>query len=506
MKKQLDLLLVNAPSSLDVYNNISPLAALEPPVWAGLIARHCLNKGYSVQLLDAEAEGLDAVSTANGIRDANPRLAAFCVYGHQPSASTQCMPGASYVASLVKGQVPTLALGTHPSALPEKTLHEGAFDFVCQGEGPHTITVLIVALQQGLSFDHPLPFSRRPPGLLWGMSRTNSYPSTNITDLDKELPGQAWELLDMTKYHAHQIHLWTGDPDGGYASVQTSLGCSFSCTFCCIQTPFGNESPRMRYWSPKNVVDQIEHLVRKYEITNIKIPDEMFVLNRNHVRAICEDIVARGLGDILNMWAYARVDTVKDKGLLMLMRAAGFRSLGMGIESGSKHVRDGAEKGKFDNEGIINAVRRVQNHGIAVGANYIFGLPDDTKESMQATLDLAYEINSEWANFYCAMAYPGSELHRIAERNGWRLPEDPDGPGWIGYSQHAYESLPLRTETLHHTEVLDFRDNAHLHYFSRPEYLKMLEYKFSQRAVRDVEAMLMLGRPQRKHRESGGLT
>ena len=499
MTKKLDLLLVNAPYRIGVYQHLSTLSAVEPPVWAGLIARHCLNNGFSVQILDAEAEGIDAVSTANCIRDANPRLAVFCIYGHQPSASTQCMPGASHVAAMIKGQVPTLALGTHPSALPEKTLQEEPFDFVCQGEGPYTVVALIKALKKGVNFNHPISFVHRPPGLLWNMSRTNSYPAKNVTNLDEELPGQAWELLDMSKYRAHQIHLWTGDKGGGYASVQTSLGCAFNCHFCCIQAPFGSSSPRMRYWSPKNVVDQIERLVRDYEITNIKIPDEMFVLDRKHVRAICEELLVRGL-DFVNMWAYARIDTVKDEALLELMRKAGFRSLGMGIESGSKHVRDGVAKGRFGDTDILAAVDRVRKQDIAVGANYIFGLPDDTLESMQATLDMACEINSEWANFYCAMAYPGSALHSLAKTAGWQLPEDPGGPGWIGYSQHAYESLPLRTGTLDYTEVLDFRDAAHMHYFQRHEYQTMLVKRFGLSALADVKTMLRLGKPERRHR------
>lgn len=503
--KRLDLLLVNAPSRAQVYGNISELSAIEPPVWAGLIARYCTMRGFKVGILDAEAEGLGVVETAARIILAQPRLAAFCVYGHQPSASTQCLPAASAVAKIisedwkgrallgVSGGIPTIALGTHPSALPERTLREEPFDFVCQGEGPRTIDELLFCLTTGAD-----P-ARRIAGL-WARNDQPFRGAENITDLDRDLPGQALELFDLKRYRAHNWHLWTGDPAGGYASVQTSLSCSFRCSFCCIAAPFGGSGQGYRKWSPGRVAAQIFELVDKHGITNIKIPDEMFCLDRSHVWQICNMLMDMGLGDKLNMWAYARVDTVKDDNMLERMRRAGFRWLGIGVESASKHVRDGVEKGRFGNEQIIEAIGRVRSHGICVGANYIFGLPDDTRESCAETLELAKHLNTEWANFYCAMAYPGSALHNLAGDKGWKLPEDPGGPGWIGYSQHAPESLPLRTEALTSEEVLDIRDDAFVDYFTAPDYCQMIYRRFGQGVVDQIGRMTALGKPSRKHR------
>lgn len=466
----LDLLLVNAPSRQRVYGGLTQFAAIEPPVWAGLIARHCLNKGFSVQVLGAEAEGLTVDETAQRIIDAKPRLAAFAVYGQQPSASTQCLPAASDTSRAVKDEVdiPTLALGTHMAALPDKTAWEEPFDIVARGDGVNDVIAALSGQPQC---------------------------TNNVLDLDADLPGQAWELLNMKRYRAHNWHLWSGNPNNGYASVQTSLGCPFRCSFCCINAPFGGAG--IRYWSPKVVVDQIEVLINRYGITNIKIPDEMFCLNRKHVMGICDKLIDRDLHLDLNMWAYARVDTVKDHEMLNYMRWAGFRWLGIGIESGSKHVRDGVDKGRFDSDDIFAAVKRVQNAGLHVAANYIFGLPDDTRESMQETLDLACSLNTEWANFYCAMAYPGSPLHNeISRSNPSVLPEN-NPCGWIGYSQHAPECLPLPTCTLSAAQVLRFRDDAFMHYFSRPEYQSMVLDKFGLRAGPDVQQMIAVGRPER---------
>ena len=92
MAKQLDLLLVNPGSRMQVYQDLGrDLAAIEPPVWAGLMATFARHRGFSAAILDANAEGLSAHDTAQKIREANPLLAAFVIYGHQPSASTQIM-------------------------------------------------------------------------------------------------------------------------------------------------------------------------------------------------------------------------------------------------------------------------------------------------------------------------------------------------------------------------------------------------------------------------------
>ena len=171
------------------------------------------------------------------------------------------------------------------------------------------------------------------------------------------------------------------------------------------------------------------------------------------------------------------------------MLKAGIRWLALGIESSSKHVRDGVVKGRFDNYDIESIVKKVRDMGFYVGANYIFGLPDDTLDSMQETLDLSLRINSEWANFYSAMAYPGSQLHTIAKKNSWILPEDKNGPGWIGYSQHAFETLPLRTEKIKASEVLDFRDKAFQTYFNNPEYLNMVKTTFGEQTEFHIKEM-----------------
>jgi len=495
VSERLDLLLVTPPSRLEVYQELSrEFAAIEPPVWSGLIAEFARNKGYDVAILDAEAEGLTHEQAAEAIIKANSVLTAFVVYGQQPSASTQCMPGARKTACLVneKTDLPTMVMGTHASALPQRTLLEEPYTYVCQGEGPYTVTGLVSALKGECKLSDV-------PGLWYYEGDVIKYNTMapNMRALDIELPKQAWNMLDMSKYKAHNWHCFHDlDSRGSYASLQTSLGCPYKCSFCCINAPFGKHG--IRYWSPENIIQQIDILVNDYQIKNIKIPDEMFVLNKHHVLGICDLVIERGYD--LNFWAYARIDTVQDY-FLEKLKKAGFNWLGLGIESGSKHVRDGVEKGRFGQKEIVATVKKIQGHGIYVGANYIFGLPDDTYETMQETLDLALFINAEWANFYCAMAYPGSELYGLAKKKNWRLPDDHGGPGWLGYSQHAYESMPLPTESLSSSEVLDFRDKAFTKYFTNPSYLKMIEEKFGSNVIEHIHSMTSHSIRRRHHGE-----
>jgi radical SAM superfamily enzyme YgiQ (UPF0313 family) len=285
----------------------------------------------------------------------------------------------------------------------------------------------------------------------------------------------------MARYRAHNWHCF-GNPGGRqpYASIYTSLGCPYRCSFCCINAPFDANRYRMR--SPAAVVAEIDKLYAEYGVRSIKIIDEMFVLNDRHVTGICEGLAAKPYAAELNIWAYARIDTVRPE-RLQLMRRAGLRWLALGIESGSAHVREGADKA-FAEDDIAAIVQAIQRAGINVIGNFIFGLPDDDLASLRQTLALAQALNCEFANFYSAMAYPGSALYRTAVAEGWPLPES-----WSGYSQHSYDCRPLPTEKLSAAEVIAFRDDAFHAYFGGKRYLDMLAQRLGPEARAEVEQM-----------------
>lgn len=481
MREKIDVVLVNPGARAEVYQELgNEFSAIETPSLAALFAGYLRKKGKTVAIVDAPADNLSPQGTAETILEKyDPTLVVMVVYGFQPSASTQNMVAAGQTCTALKklnADCKILMTGTHPAALPERTLKEEDIDFVCSQEGPQTINQVVDVLQAGGK-----DFSKVESLTYWRSNIIMNTPKGDlIKDLDGEMPTAAWDLLPMDKYRAHNWHCFEHIFDRQpYASIHTSLGCPYKCSFCCINAPFGKSTYRM--WSPEEVIKEIDILVNEYGVKNIKFVDEMFVFNKKHVLGICDLIIERGYD--LNIWAYARVDTVKDV-FLEKLKKAGVRWLALGIESGSKHVRDGVEKGRFGGSEILKVVHKIQDAGINVIGNYIFGLPDDTYESMQETFELAVEANCEFANFYCAMAYPGSKLYTMAEENGWELPES-----WIGYSQHSYDCRPLRTEALTAAQVLKFRDEVFHLYFENPRYLELVKTKFGNDVLAHIEEM-----------------
>lgn len=486
MTRPLDLLLINPGSRMQVYQSLGKeLAAIEPPVWAGMMATFVRGRGYSVAIIDAEAEQLTPAEVAERVRDLRPRLTAVVVYGHQPSASTQNMPAAGATVRAVKAllpQMPVILLGGHVASLPERTLAEESADYVATGEGLHTLVALIDALESAA------PRLDRVPGLGYRDETATirfTPPAPLLAQLDTEMPGLAWDLLPMDRYRAHNWHCFGVATRQPYAAIYTSLGCPYHCSFCCIQAPFRTDDAdkavnRYRMWSAGTVLAQIDLLVSRYGVKNLKIADEMFVLNPRHVDTICDGLIQRGYD--LNIWAYARVDTVRN-GMAEKLRAAGFRWLAFGIEAADEGVRDAVDKG-FGQNDIFETLARVRDAGIYVIANYIFGLPEDTRESMEATLQLSLELNAEFANFYATMAYPGSPLYATAVERHWPLPRH-----WSGYSQHAVDTSPLPTRYVTAADVLRFRDAAFDRYFSDPAYRSHLERVFGLATVDHVRSM-----------------
>jgi anaerobic magnesium-protoporphyrin IX monomethyl ester cyclase len=475
MKKDLDLLIVHPGGAHGIYGPLGDeIVASEPPPVARMIGGYARDLEKNVDIIDQDAERVSDQKIAHHVDFVRPRLVAIVVSGHQPSASTQAMTAAGSIAREIKREVPNqkiVMLGNHPSALPERTLREEAVDYVIDGEGPISIMGL-------LNGDDPATI----PGLVWweGDKVACNRLAPLIEDLDADLHGDTWDLLPMTSYWAHNWHAMTG-PRAPYASIYTTLGCPFACSFCMINT--FQHARRYRRHSPEFVVAQIEKLYHNYGVRSIKVADEMFILREEHYGAIAEGLCRLPFANELNIWAYARVDTVKPE-TLALLRAAGFRWLALGIESGDADVRDGADK-RLRTSDIVGTVRAIQAAGINVIGNFMFGFRDDTMETMQATLSLALECLPEFANFYTTMAYPGSKLYDQALAEGWTLPET-----WAGYSQHNRYTRPLDTKHVSAAEVLRFRDEAFVRYFSDPRYEQLIAGKFGAETVGHVRKML----------------
>jgi radical SAM superfamily enzyme YgiQ (UPF0313 family) len=481
MAQAIDILFINPGDRKQIYQELSEeFPAIEPPVFAGLFATYVRKKGCSTAIYDAPALGASALDTAMAVTENYiPKLIVIVCYGLQPSASTQNMTAAGEIARLIQDvgtDAKIMMTGTHPSAVPELTMKEEVVDFVCDREGPVTILKTLQKINSNGTDFNTIPS-------LWTRDGNRVIPPLSaeplLMDLDNEMPGIAWDLLPMMNYRAHNWHSFDHINDRSpYAAIHTSLGCPYKCYFCCINSPFGKSSYRM--WSPESVIKEIDLLVKSYGVKNLKFVDEMFVLNKSHVLGICDLLIERDYD--LNIWAYARVDSVQDE-FLDKLKAAGVNWLCLGIESASDHVRDGADK-IYSNDDIKKVVDRIRNAGIYVIGNYIFGLPDDSVERMQETFNLALELNCEFANFYSAMAYPGSPLYDAAIRQKIPLPDS-----WKDYSQHGYYAKPLANKHCTAAEILAFRDNAFTSYFTHQPYLDMAAKRFGKGVVEHIERM-----------------
>lgn len=482
MTEERDLLLVNPGGRGQVYGELSSsLSGIEPPLWCGLLAGFIREHGYSVKIIDADAENWSPEYTAEKIAEYNPLLAGIIVLGANPSASsTPKMTAVNETLTALKKKTPhikTIIGGLHPSALPERTLREEDVDFVYQGEGFYTILQLLEVLN---SCEDKSDYEIKGLWYIKDDKIISNPMQPLIRNLD-ELPFVAWDLLPMDKYRAHNWHCFDHiDQRQPYAVIYTSLGCPFNCSYCNIHALY-NGKPGIRYRSPEKVVEEIDFLVKNYNVRNIKVIDELFVLKKDRVMRIC-DLIIKG-GYDLNIWAYARVDTVSEP-LLKKMKQAGFNWVAFGIESANKNVRQDVSK-RIDQEKIQRAVDMTRAAGIHIIGNFIFGLPEDDFETMQETLNMAKVFNFEYINFYTAMAYPGSQLYEDAVKQGIKLPET-----WQGYSQYSEDTLPLPTKYLSAADVLRFRDNAFKDYYRNPKYIEMIREKFGPKVVEHIEEML----------------
>ncbi len=404
------------------------------------------------------------------------------------------MIGATALANRVKAEHPdsvTCFVGSHVSALPLEVLAHKDIDLVLLNEGVYALHNLLKSdLKRGL--DRVKGIGRMVDGV----------PVLNATEqvvpherMDIDLPGYAWDLLPYREkpldlYRAHFWHAeFSHDKRTPFAAIYTSLGCKFKCDFCMINIVnrvdngagvVSANSPNMRFWSPGFIIGEFDKLA-KLGVETIRISDEMFFLNRNYFEPLLKSIVERGYK--FRMWSYSRIDTVRPN-YLDLFKRAGINWLALGVEAASQTIRREVSKGSFEEINIRQVVKTIHESGVNIGANYIFGFPDDTLTTMQQTLDLALELNTEMANMYPCQALPGSPLYNTARANGWTTPDS-----YAGYAFLSYESQPLPTRYCTAAEVLKFRDEAWHRYYTNPAFLGLVERKFGAEPRRNLEAM-----------------
>ncbi len=445
--KDLDILLINPGNRLSQFGGVSEYATVAQPLGLAMLASHIRDNNFSVKILDAEVLDLNPEETTNEVLLHKPRFVGI-------TAFTTKMTAANRIIKLLKKQAPQIKIvlgGHHSSAIPQQSLIDSGVDFVVKGEGYEpTIKIL-----QG--------------------SKQSVHTAKPMEDIDN-VPMPAWDLLPMNKYRAHHWQCWNfKEGKDSFALVFTSLGCPFSCSFCSVNVVYGKRFYRKK--SPERVMLDFDLLHFKYHIKHIEIIDDTFTLDPEHVSKICDMLIHRHYN--FNMWAFSRIDTTKDW-LMDKMKKAGINWVFFGVEAGNEEILNSVVK-KQNLKQIRKAIDIAHNAGMHVGTNYVFGLPEDNFDTMQETLDLALELNTEWSNFFIAMPYPGTEMYKNAKRKD--LPEK-----WEQYGFFAPNAKPLANKELHSNDIVQFRDKAFNTFFSSENYQNMIEKKFGKKEY--IQSML----------------
>lgn len=499
--KKLDVVFVSYVDSKKIYQDLSTnLTTIEPPTWSLLLAQSCRSQGFNVSILDASAENLTLDEAAQRVIESNPRLVCFVVYGQNVNSGTVNMIGAVNLANKLKSlnvEAPIGFVGSYVQALPKKALlDEPCIDIVFMNEGVYSLWNL-------LKLDIDLSDLSAIKGLAWrkdGEVVFNEPEQIVPNDrMDLDLPGYAWDLLPFKEkpldlYRAPYWHAeYIEENRSPYAAIQTSLGCQFGCSFCMINILNRNDNAeigvasdysKMRFWSPEFIFEEFKKLY-DLGVRTIKITDEMFLLNKKYYEPLCKMISESGMGSEFRMWAYSRVDTVRNPEILSLVKAAGIKWLALGIESASKTVRLEVTKGKFEDVDIETVVKQVENSGIQVMANYIFGLPGDTQETMQETLEFAKKLNTCGWNAYPAIALPGSKIYKEAFDSKSELPKTYEQFSFLGK-----KTLPVIHDHLSREQILNFRDNAFIEYHSNKEFQEKILDIYGEKALNSITKML----------------
>ncbi len=295
--------------------------------------------------------------------------------------------------------VPVVAGGLHPTFSPDAVLANPGVDFVCLGEGEGPLLDLVEALEAG----------RSPAGLpnlqLPGGPRPRLRPP--FAPLD-DLPFVARDLLDERP---------------GVIHVATQRGCPFPCTYCgarmydeLYQAEGGGYGRRR---SHDSVLEELFVLRDADKLAYVIFLDDTFTIHHGWVREFCR-VYGERLGTPFAL--HARVETVNEE-LLSMLAAAGCRQITYGVEAGSERVRRQVMRRPVSNQRFRDVFRWTREAGIMVTANYMLGLPGETREELQETVALASELEVLDFGYFVFYPYPGTHLFQVCRTEGY-LPED----------------------------------------------------------------------------------
>jgi radical SAM superfamily enzyme YgiQ (UPF0313 family) len=380
-----------------------------------------LHPTYKLKIIDANAERMGWDEFAKLIEKYQPKY-----YLTQVTAPT--LENDMYGCFLAKARgVVTIAFGTHVTPIPRESMRPyPSLDYVLVGEPDLTIRDLLDNLEGRIeerSEEVNHLFSEHDPsyapainedgqvilneikGLAWRNEDeiVINFPRPFIKDLN-DLPIPKHELLPLQSYRMPMIK-------GPFTFIVTSRGCPAGCTYCIKHVSY-QYSARLR--SPELIMEELWQL-KKLGINNIHMYADLFTVNREQVVELCQRMITENIN--IRWMCNSRVDYV-DEEMLELMGQAGCWLISWGIESGNEQILKHAHKGA-DPAKAQRALRWAKQAGIKNWGYFIIGLPGETEETIQQTIEFSKKLPLDIALFHVAAPYPGTPFFFEVVENGW---------------------------------------------------------------------------------------
>lgn len=414
--------------------------AIWSPISLALCAAVLEQNGFEVKLSDCIAENINLTILIRKIRNFKPELVIL-------NTSTPSIDSDLAVVGEIKKNNPKIkiaVLGIHVTALPRESLSSvPSLDFVIRGEPEYIVLELAKMTQKRGNFD-------KIAGISWRKNKKIiDNPDRAWTKNLDELPFPAWHLINKHNYTMP----FTSTP---FFLVATGRGCPYQCTFCADHTYYGR---RLRLRSSRKIVDELEHNQKTYQVSEFLFWSESFTINKKFAESVCDEIIRRRLR--IAWVCNSRVDNVNLK-LLKKFKKAGCVMIGYGIESGNQDILNNVKKGTTLKQARL-AVECAHKAGLEVTGHCVVGLPGETKETIGQTVRFAKDISLDYAQFYCAVPFPGSEFYNLAKERGWIIDDD-----WSLYEQNF---SVLNYGNLNAEKIMELRRQAYREFYFSPRVI-----------------------------------
>lgn len=354
-------------------------------------------EGIDARMLDAIALEFDTMQTESEVSSFHPDIVVI-------DTSTPSIEIDLEFARSVHRLLPDCRIvlsGPHATALPDEVILQSPAIAVVRGEYDYTLLAFVNACEHKSSLDEITGLSFRQGDLV----RHNPNRPL-ISNLD-DLPYPERESLPIDRYTDPACKHF---PNG---SLISSRGCPHRCIFCLESTVFFH-SPSFRMRDPVAVVDEMQYLIERFGFRELYFDDSSFTALTENARNISREIIRRNLRVSWSCMADAKVDTET----LRLMREAGCSGLKFGVETADPVSMEQINK-PLDLNHVKEFVDECRKLHIHTHGTFMFGLPGETRESIDRTIDFAFSLKCTTSQFSVATPFPGTEFYRIAKLNKW---------------------------------------------------------------------------------------